>query len=270
MKKIKLLSVVFAAAILLTNCKKKEDAPAGNTGDGFNVSKQSNPAYLYFGGTWCGPCGAYGKPTKEALHGVASNKNVAFVSFQVYNSDPFKTTIGETTAANFGVTGVPTTFVGGNGLINSFGFSSNNAANQSTQQAKITEIMGATPACNTQISASISGTSINVNYKTKFWDATTDSFFVNFIAIESGLNATQYLDASTNLNVHDFVFRSQSGAAFYGDLSNVGATKDQIVSKTATLSYNASWKKENMEVIAIVWRKKGGRYGLMNTDKIKL
>ena len=54
MKKTHLFILI---TIFMFSCKKE-------TFNNENIGKQ-NALVIYFGGTWCSPCGQYGKPTKE-------------------------------------------------------------------------------------------------------------------------------------------------------------------------------------------------------------
>jgi len=59
MKKIKLLSIVFATIIPFTNCKKKEDAPAGIVWQQVNVTKKNMSMVNKFTGSNCPPLGTW-------------------------------------------------------------------------------------------------------------------------------------------------------------------------------------------------------------------
>ncbi len=267
----KLLFITSALALtMVAACKK--DKKTGTTEAPFTVEQTQNASYIYFGGTWCGPCGAYGKPTKQALHEDAKNANAVFISFQVKWSytDPFATAQTDATAASFGVTGVPSAFIAGGTTFSKFGFSSNNATNQSTQQATFNTVYGQTARVNGKAFPTISGKTLTVKTKNKFFVTTTDTFFVNVYLTESNLIATQYLDGSTKQNIHDFIWRAQSSANIWGDQLVIAPTNGQIVENTVTFALNDSWTKTNCDVNVIIWKKVNGKYGIENCYKTKM
>jgi Outer membrane protein Omp28 len=268
----KYLLITSAIALTLVAGCKKEKKTSGGGETPFTVSQTQNAAYMYFGGTWCGPCGAYGKPTKQALHEASANSNAVFISFQIQTgNDPFATSVTDGTAGSFGVTGVPSAFIGGGTTFNKYGFSNNNASNQTTQQTGFNAVYAQTARVNGKVTPTISGSSISVKMQNKFFVATTDEFYVNAYITESNLIATQYLDASADKkNIHDFVWRAQSGTVFYGDALVAAPAKDQVVEKTVTIPLGSSWNKPNCDVNVVIWRKSGAGWAIENSYKSKL
>lgn len=267
----KLLFVATAAALTLTvACKKEKKTDDG--GGSVNIEQKQNAAYLYFGGTWCPPCGAYGKPTKEKLHEDAKNANAVFISFQVAwgRTDPFSTTTTETTASNFGVNSAPSGFVAGGTTFLKFGYGTSISGNVSSQQASMDGVYTQTALVNGVAKPTLSGNTLTVNTKNKFFSATSDTFFVQCYVTENNLTATQSSDASVKKNIHDFVWRAQSGSMFYGDQLVIAPTAGQVIEKNLTVNLQDAWVKANCDVNVIIWRKKMGRYGIENSYKTKL
>lgn len=268
----KILLITSAVALTLVAGCKKEKKTSGDGSVPFTVSQTQNAAYLYFGGTWCGPCGAYGKPTKQALHADALNSKAVFISFQIQTgNDPFATAVTDATAGSFGVTGVPSAFVAGGTTFNKYGFSNNNTTNKTNQQTGFAAVYAQTARVNGKATPTISGSSISIKLQNKFFVATTDEFYVNAYITESNLIATQYLDASVDKkNIHDFVWRAQSSTAFYGDALAAAPAKDQVVEKTVTIPVGSSWNTANCDVSVIIWRKSGAGWAIENSYTTKL
>lgn len=267
----KLLLIVSAAALTFVVACKKDDEK-GKEDNVFTVEQKQNAAYMYFGGTWCGPCGAYGKPTKEGLHADAKNEKAVFISFQVKwsYSDPFATPTTESTAASFGVTGVPSAYLAGGSTFTKSGFYTSNATNISSQQSTLDGIYSQTALVNGKATPSINGDVVSIKSQNKFFNSSSDTFYVQSYITENKLFATQFQDASNNKNIHDFIWRAQSGSAFYGDMLVTAPTTGQIVEKTLNITLNSSWVKSNCDVNVIIWRKKNGRFGIENCYKTPL
>ena len=120
MKKIGLIGIMALSVLMLTNCKK-ESKNEGTSGTPTpKPTPTQNIVGIYFGGTWCGPCGAYGKPTKEQMAAEFGDK-LTLISCQLNGQgapDPMNNADANAFAATFGVTGVPILYLGGNnGLI---------------------------------------------------------------------------------------------------------------------------------------------------------
>lgn len=269
MKKALLLSSA-AALLMVAACKK--DKKTGTTETPFTVEQKQNAAYMYFGGTWCGPCGAYGKPTKQALHEDAANKDAVFISFQVKwsYSDPFATTVTDGTASFFGVTGVPAAFVAGGTTFTKWGFYTDNSYNKTQQQGTFNTVYAQTARVNGKATPTISGNTLTVKTQNKFFTTTTDTFFVNVYLTESNLSASQYLDGSTKKDIHDFIWRAQSSTNYWGDQLVIAPSNGQVVEKSVTLTLQDAWVKSNCDVNVVIWKQVNGKFGIENAYKTKL
>ncbi len=267
----KLLTIASMAAILMFGACKKTKKIDGAAAP-FTVEQKQNVAYMYFGGTWCGPCGAYGKPTKQGLHENATNANAVFISFQVKwsYSDPFATQTTDATAASFGVTGVPTAYIAGGTTFTKTGFFTSNAANISGQQTTMNGVYSQTALVNGKVTPSLAGNALTVKSQNKFFSASSDTFYVQSYVTESNLTATQNQDGSTKLNIHDFIWRAQSGSNFYGDLLVIAPTAGQVVEKNLNIVLQDIFQKGNCDVNVIIWHKKGGKFGIENCYKSKM
>ncbi len=266
MKKLSLMSLVVLGALLLNNCKK--ETPKGNEGGTTETPKQRTVG-IYFGGTWCPPCGAYGKPAKEQLKSELKDDAV-IISCQVNGgtADPMNNADANAFLTGFGVTGVPTMFTGGaNEVMKGVG-GSTTMATTLIANAKATNALAA--FANISATVTIEGSNITVNTKTKFFKDQTEEYYVSAYVLESGLNYAQSSDASVNKNIHDNVLRTKLSSSVFGDLigSNVktGDSKDRFFTGTI----NSAWKKENITVAVVLWRKNSdGKVTICNGVTVK-
>jgi hypothetical protein len=112
---------------------------------------------------------------------------------------------------------------------------------------------------------SISGNSLTINTRTKFFADQTEEYYLAAHVIESGLNYTQSSDLSKNKNIHDNVLRATASSAGTGDLISGNNKKDDVKTKSFTVTLNDAWKKENMKVALVLWRKNSdGKYTICN------
>lgn len=262
---LRYLVVVALSATLFGGCKKEaiSETPADPVEE-FKVAKQRNASFFYFGATWCYACGQSGKPTMEYLAADPKNKNVAFVNCHI--NDYLSTTEGNTLSTALGISSFPQARINNQIAF----FSSDLAYSKQQMQQMLDNVANTTPVCNTEMSTTIADSKIKIDYKTKFWEADVDSLYINILALESRLRAEQYQDASSQIGIHDCILRAQTSTNPFGDLLTIKAGKDEILKKSSTIPFNTTWKKENMQLVAVVWLKKQGKYTVINTDKIKL
>ena len=254
----KLLLIASAAALLTVSACKKDD----NNGGGDNkpspavVPQTQQATVFYFGGTWCPPCGAYGKPTKEYIKANYSGKaNVISCQVNGGTADPMNNASSNALASTFSVTGVPTMYLGG--AEQPFAAVGGGTAMQSTVATRIDEIVARTPTANTKFTTTVNGNDITVKAETQFFKAvvaTDGTYKIAAYITEDGLNYTQSSDASANKNIHDNVLRTTLGASSSGDI--LTNTMDQWGVKTFNFfgTLNAAWKKEKMKVTVVIWK----------------
>jgi hypothetical protein len=268
MKKITILmSAVMIAAILFTGCKKKtDDEPKGNgTVVAEGPAQVQNAVVIYFGGTWCPPCGSNGKPAKEAVKEALGDR-VTLISCQVAagGTEPMDNSSSNQLSNNvFGVRSFPSLYVGGaNEIISSIpstsAMSTNAVAAANTAKDK-------TAIAAVDATTSISGNTLTINTRTKFYADQTEEYYLAAHVLESGLNHAQSSDNSKNKNIHDNVLRVTATTSGTGDLLSGNNKKDEVKTKTFTVTINDAWKKENMQVALVLWRKNAdGKFTICN------
>jgi hypothetical protein len=269
MKKITILmSAVMIAAVLFTGCKKKEDEPKK---DGpvavAGPAQVQNAVVFYFGGTWCPPCGSNGRPAKDAIKSQLSDR-ATIISCQLNqsasNKDPMNNPSANAVAGAFGASSLPTIFVGGanaNSIVPSTSAMSTNAvaaANTAKDKTAIAAVDATT---------SISGNTLTINTRTKFYADQTEEYYLAAHVLESGLFIImlKVLISSENKNIHDNVLRVTATTSGTGDLLSGNNKKDEVKTKTFTVTLNDAWKKENMQVALVLWRKNAdGKFTICN------
>lgn len=254
MKNLSLLSLALMGVMFLSNCKKetKDGNGAGNQPP-VETSKQRAVA-LSFGGTWCGYCGAYGKPAKEQLISELKD-DVVLISSHLGN-DPLTCTDANSLAAPFatnGQIGLPLISTGGaNGLMKNVGGSSSMGT---TILANAKEILAIEPTADISGTATISGNSITVNTTTKFLKDDAFEYQVAAYVTENGITATQTSDQSKNKNVHDHVLRTKVSSSVWGESIGFNFKTGDKKDKSFTVSLNPAWNLANLKVAVVLWRK---------------
>lgn len=259
MKKYNLILLV-SIIVLAISCKKETDTNITPTPT-VNIAQKQNAAYIYWGGTWCGPCGTYAKPVKELLHEDTANSNAVFISCQLKNGvDPFASgrldTIADFYYRTTGVKGAPTGWIAGGTTYTRIDFPNDRIKTRSDQQTIMNNIYKQTALVNGIATVSINGNIATIKTTNKFFKSNPDTFYIQVIITESNLQATQNGDSSVKKNIHDFVWRTQSGIPAYGDVLVIKPSLGQMVEKTVKITLDSKWKKENCEVNVLIWNKR--------------
>ena len=267
MKKLSLLSLALLGVMFVSNCKK--DPKGSGTPTPTETPKQRAVA-IYFGGTWCPPCGAYGKPAKEQLTADLKS-DVVLISCQLNGgvADPMNCADANLFAQGFGVTGVPMMYTGGaNEVMKGVGGGTTMAASV-LANAKATIALPA--FANISGTATISGSTITVNTTTKFLKDQAEEYMVAAYVLEDGITATQSSDGSVNKNIHDHVLRTKLSSTVFGETIGTGFKTGDSKEKSFTGTLNSSWKTDKLNVAVVLWRKNtDGKVTLCNGVNINL
>lgn len=269
MKKLLYLSVAFGL-LALGSCKKKETGGTNN-GTSYTVAPNQNSVIIYFGGTWCAPCGAYGKPAKETIKNA--NPDVTILSCQLNSqsvTDPMNNTDANALATSFGISSVPTMYVGANnGLIKGY---VGNGIVASSVQADINANKALTPKAASKFTVTLSGDDMTVNTTTEFYADQTEEYYIAAYVTEDGLSYTQASDGSVNKNIHDNVIRKNiTPVSSFGEILKAAPTKG-VVTKTLTGTLSPLWNKDKCKLHIVLWKKgTDGKYSISNgvSGKIK-
>lgn len=261
MKKV-LLLMIPALLIGFAGCKKDKKGDSSNgSGTPTETKPVQNVMMFYFGGTWCGPCGAYGKPTVQAAKKL--NDRVHVISCQVNGAggavDPFNNQSANGLADVFGVSGVPTLYIAdGIGGITAIG---GGTSMQSAATTKINEILAKTnPAVYAKPKVKVSGTNVTVDIDAKFYEDFANEYRFAVYITESRLSATQYQDGRTeDKNMHDDVLRLTLTTDPVGEVIASSVKNGDKISKSYTGTIDPSWKKENLKAVVVFWRKTGDK-----------
>jgi hypothetical protein len=248
-------ALLFAsAAVLVTfaSCKK-DPKPEPNPAV---VSQTQQATVFYFGGTWCPPCGAYGKPGKEYITKAYGDK-AQIISCQVNGgtADPMNCASANALAGTFKVSSVPTMFIGGGGTI----FSSivGNGITNSSCATNVDQKLALTPEANMKFTTELTGNDITVKAQTQFFKAitpTSGKYFIAAYLTEDGITATQASDMSTNKNVHDHVLRLTLGTSATGEMLADNAAQWEVKNFTFFGALNNNWNKAKMHVNLVLWK----------------
>lgn len=211
-------------------------------------------------GTWCGPCGGPGWTTATAVYDeVKTSKKGIFVA--MYDGDMETPATVQFYSNDPSFAGYPTFYVG----------STPNASWTSATPiiADINAFAATTPVASPAANYTITGNTINVTAKAKFWSAANGEYYLASYVMEDGVMETQAGQSGTVS--HHGVFRATMTAnKFFGEQIVTGAvTANQEFSKTYTVniqsgSGSTNWDKTKLVLYTAIWKKNGSKYEFVN------
>ena len=269
----KLITLSILSIFVFVGCSKKgctdENAPNydakakkddGSCESYLVVSAKQRATVTYVGATWCGPCGAYGDPTKEHMESTHGS-DVVILNVQAGDDISSPSDFGPV----FG--NVFQSFVSNNYIPHAYwsaanvpmvdaGFSGSASSNNNAADNNINEIIASTLDVGVAASAYIAGSTVTINTLSKFY-SDQGEHFIGVYLLEDGVMAMQQISGSNPAETaHNNVLRA---AAYSGNSLGVESmgysfTTNQEVTGTYTIDVNSNWNSSNLQVAVVVWK----------------
>ncbi|MFM2156165.1 MAG: outer membrane protein Omp28 [Bacteroidota bacterium] len=273
----KLVLALACVSILFNACKKDDTAPASGGSTTLTVEKKNRAAVIYFGEDWCPPCGAYGGPT---LDSCLKQEGTLLTGMKINTSSNnsslnWSTGQGMWNVFNSGV------FASANAIpsmaVNTTkqSVTTNVSSNYSGAVSKATTFANGTVIAGIALSKRISGDSIAVDTKVKFFSdiATGSDYRLAVYVVEDKLITSQSTNSGTNANYeYRNLVRTCNSSSYYGlEVNNGGdaIALDQEFSNTYKMYLKPAWNKNNLKVIGILWKMGGAPAQVVNSNVVK-
>ena len=273
----KLVLALACVSILFNACKKDDTAPSSGGSTTLSVEKKNRAAVIYFGEDWCPPCGTYGGPT---LDSCLKQEGTLLTGMKINTSSNnsslnWSTGQGMWNVFNTGVfasaNAIPSMAVNTTKQSVTTSVSSNysGAVNKATTFANGTVIAGIA------LRKSISGDSIAVDTKVKFFSdiAAGSDYRLAVYVVEDKLFTSQSTSSGTNSNYeYRNLVRTSNATVYYGAEINNGGDAialDQEFSNTYKMYLKPAWNKNNLKVIGILWKMGGSPAQIVNSNVVK-
>ena len=273
----KLILALACVSILFNACKKDDTAPASGGSTSLTVEKKNRAAVIYFGEDWCPPCGSYGGPTLDSclkqegtlltgmkINTSSNNSSLNWSTGQgmwnVFNSGVFASANAIPSMAVNTTKQSVTTSV---------------SSNYSGAVSKATTFANGTVIAGIALRKSISGDSIAVDTKVKFFSdiAAGSDYRLAVYVVEDKIITSQSTSSGTNANYeYRNLVRTCNASAYYGlEVNNGGdaIALDQEFSNTYKMYLKPAWNKNNLKVIGILWKMGGSPAQVVNSNVVK-
>jgi len=213
--------------------------------------------------TWCINCGTWGWNTYEGI--LEENAENALIITAHYNGDLYTKT-AKSISDNFGSIGQPQFFLG-NELTRLH--EGNRVAKQAEIKEAVQTISTQMPVANTGIQYQLKDESLAVRVKTKFFQNTTGEFYVATYILEN--EVLNFQTGKEAVVAHTKVLRGAFTENDFGiAIGNQSISNGAEFIRNQTVDLSANWDKDNLEVVAIIWKKVGDTYQYVNGSQIQI
>ncbi|WP_118952612.1 Omp28-related outer membrane protein [Taibaiella helva] len=238
--------------------------------------QKTRAVILDFSETWCPPCGAYGVAVGDQLNTELASSDKGYLIGVKNSSTPSTINAlgGSALASNFAIQGVPT-FIINKASVHD-GVTGNNSGDVQRMMGKVTTATGTAAVASAAANIAISGNTITVNAKAKFWSAATGQYYMSVFLTENDIEADQN-SAPSNPTKHPHVLRgamATSGTALAGtpwgeQIGTASIAANAEFTKTFKVDINSGWNKAKLEAYVILFKMEGGKYEIINAEKAK-
>ncbi|RQO30708.1 hypothetical protein DBR32_08235 [Taibaiella sp. KBW10] len=208
--------------------------------------------------TWCGPCGSWGWNLANQVIpdlgdngfyvGVMGSSTPATMNANCYNA--FE--------SNFPIGGYPTFIVNNDDGGTSF----------SGVRALYNNFAATTAVASPAAYFNISGTTLTVNAKSKFWTATSGEYYLSAFVVEDKVLATQ--NGQSGTVEHHYLLRGSmldNHSPWGVQLANGSVNANAEYSQDFTMTLASGWRTDNISVLLVIYKKEGTKYKFVNAAK---
>lgn len=229
----------------------------------WNIPTERKTLILKFTADWCGPCGSWGwTQTTDLISQETKALTLAFhESSSTTTSLNVPSSFGSAMEANLdkAVTGIPSFIVNN---INK------EQANTAACKAEVNTQTSGAAVANTGFLVTWKADSLIVSTRTKFFATASGDYYVAVYAYENGITA--YQNGQGASAAHKHIMRIPTGATQWGTKLNgtsFTATSQQDITFRYTVP--SAWNKANLNVFAVIWKKNGSKYEVVNVNEAK-
>lgn len=123
------------------------------------------------------------------------------------------------------------------------------------------------PVVNTGISATINDNTLTVDAKVKFFQEGDGTYFLSLLIVEDGV--VEYQSERGNDAIHKKLLRTAlMGGTFGQAIASGSVSANTEFTFSDSKAIDAEWNTENLEVVAIVWKKVGNVYEFENANSV--
>ena len=226
---------------------------------GQDVPEIQTPLVTKITATWCSNCGSWGWDLFEGL--VEDNSDNAILIAAHYSGN-LTTSIGEAFANNFNAVTQPR-FVLNN---DDQGVTRNSIADDREEiKGLIADMNTQSPVANIGFFAEMKDGKIEVQTKTKFFQAAEGEYYLGIYVLEDGVLMMQ---SGRGMAEHKAIMRGSFDADAFGTrltmMNMLGAGME--ITGSHSIDIDNVWNTDNLTIVGMIWKKEGDKYQFVNAN----
>ena len=235
----------------------------------FELTETKKPVFFDYTSTGCPGCGSWGAPTFEQI-AKEQGESIVPIAVHIKYGDPMITDVSNAIAENRnGQRYTPQLWVNNtNGMVLNGG-SINTTGTINKITADLETIKTEAPEMAIGVGSIVNGDIFKVRYKSKVLADITGEYYLAIYLMEDGILYRQS-SAATNPFEHNYVIRKSNGGGFGTQISQNELTKNTTITGTVEFEIDPNWDKEKLSVSAIIWKKEGTNYYVINANSDNL
>lgn len=269
MKKLS-LSILALTAVFFMGCKDETGTTPvkGESGSSIEVSEANFALYTKITATWCPPCGGWGWDLSKEINTEIEGNGIGL---GVYGSNTSKmtNTTAQALTTDIGISGYPNFALNG---VNETATSETGGI--FTAQTKTNVVDAATAFASAPVEMGIGGkltwedSKLNIDLSVKAFKDQSGEYTVAAYIVEDDVLEEQA--SQTGMVEHHNVLRGSANGETYGtEFSGALTAGTQTDMETMDYGVDPDWNKDNISVVAVIWKKEGSKHTFVNCVHIK-
>lgn len=216
--------------------------------------------------TWCEPCGTWGWQLFDEIWDAVSNKSVILEMHDSPSSGLYSTAAAAFYSLHEPKGSTPVFYANTINRVQYVGTSINPNATRVNIINAVDSTNTKSPIVNSGFTKTISGTTLNVDTKVKFFQNTTGEYYLGIYVTEDHVSAYQ---KGIGVTTHRRIMRASFDTPIQGTLVSSGAvTAGTEFVSSRTLTLDPSWNTANIKVFTVIWEKVGSKFEYVNAHQV--
>ncbi len=223
-----------------------------------DIPETQNPVIIKITATWCPNCGSWGW---TFFHDLIEDNESKSTIFAAHPSGNYKNTTAVDLVNNFNTVGQPRFLFNGE---DQFVGSNSTGSKRSSFSTKVNDFSKLSPSVQTGIEATYNGSTMHVNYETKFFTSTSGEYYLSIYLIEK--EVIGYQAAQGNNAKHKKILREELTNHSFGNLITSGSIASGITFGGKVDFDISKYDPKNLEIVSVIWKKEGDTYKIINSN----
>ena len=246
--------------------------------------KKTTPLFFKFSATWCYPCGQWGNPLAKSVYEDAGFQEKALYLYgqpdntehgvtdgpspnHDFNNRAFYSSTAKQLFNMLGGTGLPSFYVNTDEVL---------SYTKDSIIAKVNAASVIPPVASAAAIMTISGDTVRVTAKAKFWEPATGEFYLTAYLVQGVAMNYQngHPEGMTQKIPHKDLLRgSMTPNSEWGTLiASTSVAANAEITKTYSMGLNPAWNESELNrdevmVYMVIWKKNGTKYEFINAAK---